>query len=599
MKRSSNSQKRRIFRSETCLKCLAGVVILGLMPSLGWAYSGGRGMVQDPFILSSPDDLMQLSLTSRDYDKHFLMTKDIDLAGHWFTQAVIAPYHESHVSPFEEDGQFTGTLNGNGHVIRNVTITGENNIGLFGVLSGRAQIFGLGIEDANIVGTGQNAGMLAGYNAGRIRHCYASGTVLGVYQVGGLVGVNYYERSIENCFATGDVSGQDRVGGLVGRSIRSLLLNSYSTCQIQNEVWTTWTTAGTDLSTAQMQDKQTFLDAGWDFVDETENGLGDVWMMPQAGGYPVLSVFYGIAPVLPFDHGTALGRCLFSDDPNEVMWNGPEVFDVDWDRVALTQVTQNQNRYPGHDPHDKEMVITLQGSVDILDASNLIGIDTRAGVVCQVFDQWGIAVPLKDPLSPFEPALSWDILSQTLSQFELQFQIDSSQAIPSRLSQVEFYVYTLESDLLKTIEVPFEEMDAWIELVPGFEMIIETVTIEEGAWAYTLKEKYTGNAVQGILTPGTVYSEQVDEMEFHSHRLPLTNVDLIFNRDVIDNQGNQASQGNRRSTSGRTSGGEHVTVREVSGTGVHNIAAIEYVIAVSPYKRIVPLTIMDIPISGF
>ena len=574
--------------------------MLGLMPSLGWAYSGGRGMAQDPFVLSSPDDLMQLGQTPRDYDKHFVMSKDIDLAGNLFTQAVIAPYHESHVHPFEEERKFTGTLNGNGHVIRNVTITGENNIGLFGVLSSRAQVFGLGIEDANIVGTGQSVGMLAGHNAGRIRHCYASGTVLGVYQVGGLVGVNYYEGSIENCFTAGDVSGQERLGGLVGHSIRSLLLNSYSTCQIKDEVWAIWTTAGTDFSAVQMRDKQTFLDAGWDFVGETENGLGDVWMMPEAGGYPVLSVFHGISPVLPFDHGTALGRCLLSDDPNEVMWNGSEVIDVDWDNVALTEITKNQDRYPDHDPNDRTFIFSLSGTVDILDANSLIGIDTRTGVVCQVLDEQGVAVPLKDPLSPFEPTFCWDILSQTLSQIELQFQIDSSQAIPSRLSQVDFYVYLLESDLLKTIEVPFEQMDAWIELVPGFEMIIETVTVEEGRWAYTMTERRTlGSSTEGILTPGTVYCEQADEMEFHSHSSPLTDEDLIFNRRIVDEEGNLALRGNHSSYSGRSSQGEHVGVFTVSGTGVHNIAAIQYVIAASPYKRIVPLTVTDIPVSRF
>lgn len=609
------------------LKCWVGVVLLGLAPSLGWAYSGGRGVFQDPFVLSRPDDLIQLSQTPSDYDKHFVMTKDIDLVGHLFTQPVIAPYHESHVHPFRDDRKFTGTLNGNGHVIRNVTISGQNNVGLFGVLSDRAQIFGLGIEDANIQGTGENVGMLAGHSAGRIRHCYASGTVSGVYQVGGLVGANYYGGSIENCIATGDVSGQDYVGGLVGYSTRSVVLNSYSTCQIRGEAgasaigglygrssgeainsfWDTETSGispddpvmGTGLSTGQMQDQQTFLGAGWDFVGETENGLGEVWMMPEHGGYPVLSVFHGISPVLPFDHGTALGRCLMSDDPNEVMWNGADVLAVDWDDVALTEIARNQDRYPGHDPNESTVVISLSATVDILDASNLIGIDTGTAVVCQVLDEQGVAVPLTDPLSPFEPSFCWDILSQTLTQIGLQFQVDSAQAIPSRLSQVDFYMYLLESDFLETIEVPFEQMDDWVELIPGFEMIIETVTVEEGQWAYTIKERRTlDSSMEGILTPGTIHCEEIDVMEFHRHSFPLTDQDLIFNRRIVDSEGNLALRGNHNSHSGSGSQGERLDVFRSSGTGVHNIAAIQYVIATSPYTRIVPLTLTDIPVPG-
>ena len=42
---------------------------------------------------------------------------------------------------------------------------------------------------------------------------------------------------------------------------------------------------GIGLTTAEMQDVNTFLGAGWDFVDETENGIEDAWVMD---GYPKL-----------------------------------------------------------------------------------------------------------------------------------------------------------------------------------------------------------------------------------------------------------------------------------------------------------------------
>jgi hypothetical protein len=48
---------------------------------------------------------------------------------------------------------------------------------------------------------------------------------------------------------------------------------------------------GTGLTTDQMQDIQTYLDAGWDMVGERENGTADIWRMPEGGGYPELSVF--------------------------------------------------------------------------------------------------------------------------------------------------------------------------------------------------------------------------------------------------------------------------------------------------------------------
>jgi len=46
---------------------------------------------------------------------------------------------------------------------------------------------------------------------------------------------------------------------------------------------------GTGLTTAEMQTATTFLEAGWDFVDETENGPNDVWKMWDGYDYPRLA----------------------------------------------------------------------------------------------------------------------------------------------------------------------------------------------------------------------------------------------------------------------------------------------------------------------
>ena len=42
------------------------------------------------------------------------------------------------------------------------------------------------------------------------------------------------------------------------------------------------------MTTAQMQAADTFLSAGWDFVDETDNGVEDIWWILEAQDYPRL-----------------------------------------------------------------------------------------------------------------------------------------------------------------------------------------------------------------------------------------------------------------------------------------------------------------------
>ena len=45
---------------------------------------------------------------------------------------------------------------------------------------------------------------------------------------------------------------------------------------------------GTGRATAEMQTASTFLEAGWDFVDEKANGTDDIWWILEGQDYPRL-----------------------------------------------------------------------------------------------------------------------------------------------------------------------------------------------------------------------------------------------------------------------------------------------------------------------
>ena len=174
------------------------------------------------------------------------------------------------------------------------------------------------------------AGGLCGYNRGDLVSCYASGMVNGgcdsavtSHYSGGLCGYN--ENEILNCYATGDVNGDSYCsnssaysGGLCGKN-SDIIRNCYATGAVRgvyyengicgqryayapdiiNSFWDVETSdigaSGDDnfgaigKATAEMQDLDVFLDAGWDFNVETDNGSEDIWHMPSgAAGYPML-----------------------------------------------------------------------------------------------------------------------------------------------------------------------------------------------------------------------------------------------------------------------------------------------------------------------
>jgi len=71
-----------------------------------------------------------------------------------------------------------------------------------------------------------------------------------------------------------------------------------------------WSDGGTGLTTAQMQNQNTFIDAGWDFVGQPD-GPSDIWAEPLGGGYPIL--WWQLSPLPPLP--TFSGGSGIADDP--------------------------------------------------------------------------------------------------------------------------------------------------------------------------------------------------------------------------------------------------------------------------------------------
>ena len=187
-------------------------------------YSGGTGEPNDPYQIATAADLIALGETPDDYDKHFLLTADIDLDPNLpgrkvFDKAVIAPQGTS----------FTGVFDGNSHMISHLTITGHSYLGLFGQLD-LAMILDIGLEAVDINGAGSNIGGLVGSNGffGTIITSYSSGVVSGDSGIGGLVGSNGFFGSIVSSYSSGAVTGGDYVGGLVGYNQDGGIVSSYS-----------------------------------------------------------------------------------------------------------------------------------------------------------------------------------------------------------------------------------------------------------------------------------------------------------------------------------------------------------------------------------
>jgi len=181
-------------------------------------YAGGSGTADDPYQIATAEDLIVLGESPGDYDKHFILTDDIDLDPNLpgrkvFNKAVIAP-DTVQTTPSFEGTPFTGIFDGNGHTVSHLTIKGRSCLGLFGHLASAATVKDLGLVSVKITGSDWYVGALVGLSMSGLTCCYGTGTISGKDAAGGLIGDS--RGSVTQCYSTCIVSGNEYVGGLVG-----------------------------------------------------------------------------------------------------------------------------------------------------------------------------------------------------------------------------------------------------------------------------------------------------------------------------------------------------------------------------------------------
>jgi prepilin-type N-terminal cleavage/methylation domain-containing protein len=136
---------------------------------------------------------------------------------------------------------FTGQFDGNGLVIKNLTINrpSTNYQGLFGYTGNTTKLSNIGLENVSVTGQSYTGGLVGLNNYGAITNSYSTGSVTGVQNVGGLVGYNFY-GDITSSYSTGSVTGTGYdIGGLVGMNYSGTITGSYSTGSVTGNAFNT------------------------------------------------------------------------------------------------------------------------------------------------------------------------------------------------------------------------------------------------------------------------------------------------------------------------------------------------------------------------
>ena len=276
-------------------------------------FQAGSGTVQDPYQITNAQ---QLKYISKALNAHFVLTADISLN------------EEAAGSGWDPIGKqetpFTGTLDGQGHSIKNMWMKRPttNGVGLFGYTQ-YATKMNVCLETSSVGINGSSyVGGLCGYaRGGSFTNCYFSGIISGSNYVSGICGeapdvtisqcytdgtassVNWVSgiinrATVSDCFSTMSLTG-DNINGIGGNSVtkcyyagKATLLHNYNSfyCQgtytyFDNSIVGTSRISSSSnncaRTTSQMKTQSNY--EGWDFAS--------VWKITEGKTYPTLRCF--------------------------------------------------------------------------------------------------------------------------------------------------------------------------------------------------------------------------------------------------------------------------------------------------------------------
>ncbi len=211
----------------------------------------GKGTAAEPYIITTPAELNEIR---NHKNAHFVLGNDIDMAAY-------TGVAERGFAPVDE---FTGTLDGRNHIIKNMMLAGD---GMFERLDGAtiknvfiknvsftkedlwtagclvSKTFKTNIQNCHIeanITTRSNEDVLGGLvgqatNDTRISQCSFNGRIYApnMEEVGGIVGKITGKSVVSNSYTQGKIEAFKYAGGIAGKSINGgSVVNSYSEADI-------------------------------------------------------------------------------------------------------------------------------------------------------------------------------------------------------------------------------------------------------------------------------------------------------------------------------------------------------------------------------
>jgi hypothetical protein len=306
-----------------------------------------------------------------------------------------------------------------------------------------------------------------------------------------------------------------------------------------------------------------------------------------------------------------MGSLCFADIEPEVTVVVVELNDPNWTpsdcfEPACARATVYNVLSPVEDINDGGYVFTQILSVSCClceaDIRNLISIpisglfDLASVVEARVIDDQNNVYTYEDQFIYLfiDTTQSYSALAYEPAHIKLDFPLDPNVGCPVWLSEVSWSIKGLFAHAIRTVKIPFQASDQWIELLPGYSIMIEEAVLKENEYSYRIKGRYEGpDSFPGsslVLRDGEPEQPIPQYMDMGMTFLDEKGIDV---RSYLGS----SSGGSSSSYSGSLS--EYTRTGRSSCVACGYVKTLQFKFAVDPYIADMFYVLNDIPVPTF
>lgn len=199
---------------------LLAIVMAALPVSSASAFSGaGAGTAGNPFIINTCQQIFEIN---SNLSAHYVLAGDVDCTSATW----------GHIGTIATSG-FSGTFDGQGYTIRNLTVDDTDGVGLFTYVNG-GTLTNVVLDNFDVTGTGTVGALVAQADNATISQARVNNTIVhSEYATGGLAGLLYNSTISDSSVGNSAIRGRDgsgmamQIGGFVGRSLNNVYNRSF------------------------------------------------------------------------------------------------------------------------------------------------------------------------------------------------------------------------------------------------------------------------------------------------------------------------------------------------------------------------------------